>query len=422
MTIRTDIEIDWYEDPRIANITTASNEITVQDSHDTLATIEDEGEGHQFPFLVSSAGKENLGGGTSVGITSTLQNVQYAPLRTSPRVTTTDTVTTGGTNSFICSAATFQSDGVVRGDWVINWTDQSVTEVLTIISETELTVRTPSGMAASSNDFAVSDVITVWEVSEFNLAGGNFVAVDDMDADLNPMFPVFGRFISKASASSATTQESQDIQYASFNGGVSVDLIGGTSGVEFPTGTERQPVDNFDDALTIAQERGFLTFYVLGDATIDSGNDYTDYRFIGQGQNLSTFTLNPAALFTNATFQEATCTGTLDGDSHIEDCIIQSLTFVSGVIENCILDSGTITLGGSQTAHFINCASGVPGASTPIIDLGGSGQDLALRNYNGGIELRNKTGADNVSIDMNSGHIILDSTVTSGVIICRGVG
>ena len=422
MTIRDDIQIQWYEDPRIAEITTASNEVSAQDSHDTLATLQDQPEGHQFPFLVSSAGKENLGGGSLVGITSTLQNTQYAPQRSSPRSTTVDTVTTGGTNTVICSGATFQTDGVQRGDWILNWTDQSITEVLTVTSETELQVRTPEGLAASSNDFAVNDVLTVWEVSEFQLAGGNFVAIDDVGGDINPLFTVFGRFATRTSAASATLQELQDIQYSSFNGGITVDLINGVSGTVFPTGTERQPVNNFTDALTIAQTRGFLTFYVVGDATIDSANNYTDYRFIGQGQNLSTFTLAAAANFTNASFEEATCTGTLDGDSHIENCIIDDLTFVSGVISNCILNPGTITLGGSQTAHFINCASGVPGVSTPIIDCGGSGQPLALRNYNGGIELENKTGSDSVSIDLNSGQIVLDSTVTNGTIVCRGVG
>jgi hypothetical protein len=45
-----------------------------------------------------------------------------------------------------------------------------------------------------------------------------------------------------------------------------------------------------------------------------------------------------------------------------------------------------------------------------------------MRNYNGGIELTNKTGSDSVSIDLNSGHIRLASSVTNGTIVCRGVG
>lgn len=53
----------------------------------------------------------------------------------------------------------------------------------------------------------------------------------------------------------------------------------------------------------------------------------------------------------------------------------------------------------------------------------GEGQDLAIRNYNGGITLTNKTGSENVSIDLNSGQVILTNTVTSGVVVVvRGVG
>jgi hypothetical protein len=86
------------------------------------------------------------------------------------------------------------------------------------------------------------------------------------------------------------------------------------------------------------------------------------------------------------------------------------------------LNPATILLGGNQTAHLINCTSGVPGIGTPTIDCGGTGQALALRNYNGGIKLTNKTGTDSISIDLNAGQVILSDTVTNGTIVVRGVG
>lgn len=213
------------------------------------------------------------------------------------------------------------------------------------------------------------------------------------------------------------------LQHGTFDGGVWIDEIGGTSGTIYPIGTPSRKSDNFADGLTIADGQGFNTFLVDGDATIDSGLDYTDRVFIGQGQNLSTFTITPAAIVLNATFKYAMISGTLDGDAHVEDCIIDGLLFVSGVIERCILNSSTITLGGSQTAHFLDCESGVPGTGTPIIDLGGSGQALAMRGYNGGVRLENKTGTDAVSIDLVSGSVIIDTTtVTNGTIVVRGTG
>jgi len=211
------------------------------------------------------------------------------------------------------------------------------------------------------------------------------------------------------------------LQFATFNGGVWVDVINGTTGTTYPMGTPSSKVDNFLEALVIAGS-DFDTLFINGDAVVDSSQDFSDYKLVGQGVNLSNFTLHADATFIDSTFSQATITGTLDGDAHIYDCIINGLNFVSGVIDSCILNSATITLGGNQVAHFVNCMSGVPGVGTPTIDMGGSGQALALRNYNGGVKLQNKTGTDSVSIDLNSGHVILDSTVTNGEIIVRGVG
>lgn len=233
-----------------------------------------------------------------------------------------------------------------------------------------------------------------------------------------------GAIVQVNNAIGASNLNSEDIEYASFAGGVWYDVVNGKTGTVFPAGTERQPVNNFTDLLTIAQQRGFNNIFIVGDATLDAGLNYDNYTIKGQGQNLSRFVIPESADVNNCSFLDAEITGTLDGGSYIQRCIVSDLSFVSGVIENSVLDAGTIVLGGSETAHFINCMSGVPGISTPIIDMGGTGQPLAMRSYNGGIEIRNKTGTDKVSIDLNSGHVILDSSVdvTLGDVVIRGIG
>ena len=428
MTIRTDIEIDWYENPRIANITTASNEITVQDSHDTLATIEDEGEGNQFPFLVSSAGKEALGGGTEVGITQTLQNVQYAPSRTAPRSTTTDTITTGGANTVICAGATFIADAVKRGDYVLNWTDQSVSEVLTITSETELQVRIPTGLAASSNDYAVSDVITIWQVLEFNLSGGNFVAINDADADIDPVFPVFGRFISKASASSATLQSQSALQFSSFVDGVSIDVTSIYTGTTFPVGTGLQPVNNLTDALLIANENGFNKLRIIGNLTIIATDNVDGFEIIGRGASVSTVTINAGASTIKTTFKECELTGVATGGMAVRNCHLEDLSGVGGTtvetsMHDCELENvGTaITMDASATEdiHIIDCFSGSPSSGPIVIDWNGTGPNTTIRKFAGGIKLTNVTNGQNISIDGDVG-ITVDSTCTNINLTIRG--
>ena len=53
--------------------------------------------------------------------------------------------------------------------------------------------------------------------------------------------------------------------------------------------------------------------------------------------------------------------------------------------------------------------------------MNSTGSSVAIRNYNGGIKLINKSGAESVSLDINSGQVKLDSTVTSGTIVIRGI-
>ena len=57
----------------------------------------------------------------------------------------------------------------------------------------------------------------------------------------------------------------------------------------------------------------------------------------------------------------------------------------------------------------------------PVLDFGGSGTELFIRGYSGGIKLINHSGTDAASIDMDSGHVVIDSTITNGTIAIRGV-
>jgi hypothetical protein len=216
------------------------------------------------------------------------------------------------------------------------------------------------------------------------------------------------------------------IQFGEYEGAVTVDISNttgnATDGSIYPVGTLRRPVDNFSDALVLAAARGFDTLNIIGDASIDTGLDYSDLQFVGESPQKTTLTVSASANVTNCEFYNATVTGTLDGNAVLRNCSIGTLNYVYGEIHQCILTDATITLGGSSAAYFLDCWSGVPGTGTPEIDMGGSGQALNIRNYNGGIELSNKSGTDNVSIDLNSGHVVLASDVTNGTILIRGVG
>lgn len=255
-----------------------------------------------------------------------------------------------------------------------------------------------------------------------NVTGGNMVALNASGDVIDPIETTAYTQIIRTASSSATLQELGSIQFSSFAGGVTIDTTSLYTGTTFPTGTPQQPVNNLADAMLISTERGLHTFFIMGNITINTGDDYTGMTFVGESISKSAITVDSDAIVINCEFYEATLNGTLDGNAKLRNCQILDLLYINGVVEQCMLGPGTIVLGGGVEAHFLDCWSGVAGLGMPIIDLGGIGQDLAIRNYNGGIILINKTGTDKVSIDLNSGNLVLADTITKGEIIVRGIG
>lgn len=212
------------------------------------------------------------------------------------------------------------------------------------------------------------------------------------------------------------------IEFSSFLGGVTIDVTSGNTGTVFPLGTPQAPVNNLDDALLIASVRGLTTLYIIGDFDFNGTQDISGFTIVGESRERSEITIAESVTIANVEFNNLTIvSGTLDGEAVTKDCTIVDLDYVNGIIERCILE-GTITLGFGTTAHILDSWSGIAGTGTPTIDMGGSGQSLTLRNYNGGIKLVNKTGTESVSIDLASGQVKLGADVTNGTIVMRGIG
>jgi len=415
---RDDLIVDWTLSPRIVTIESPSDEITLQDLHDTLRFQEAVNTSLDDTHLIESAGKEPLGGGVLVGITSTLQNSQVAfESRTTSICSGTATSADPNGRILIDTVATFS--GINVGATIMNFTDKSCASVISVDSDTQITHYPLDD--GTENDWDIGDEYKIWNVIQCEVSGGNLVAVDSLGAGMDSIRPTAFTQIVRTSSSSATLQELANIQYSSFNGGVTIDVTSSYSGTDFPIGTLQQPVNNLTDALIIANSRGFTTLYVIGDLSIHSGLDISGFNVIGESMTKSEIDIGTTADVTGSEFYDAYIKGTLDGNAVLSHCRIEDLNYISGYVEQCVLDPGTITLSGTS-AHFLNCWSGVPGLGTPTIDMGGSGTALALRNYNGGIKLINKNGSEKVSIDLNSGQVILDSTVTNGDIVIRGIG
>ena len=198
-------------------------------------------------------------------------------------------------------------------------------------------------------------------------------------------------------------------------------IANGLNGQAFPIGTRETPCDNIPDAVAIAVEKGFSTIQIIGNITLGLGDNLDGYTILGQNASRTLLNITPDAYVTNCEIRECYIMGILDGMATLRECVIGVMSYFSGYVHHCILTEAEITLGNDTTALFLHCYSGVAGTATPTINMGGSGQSLGIRNYNGGLTIKNRTGEDPISIDMNSGQFVADPTCTAGDINVRGV-
>ena len=284
MAERSDLTTDWAESPRLVEVAGPSTDIIVQDLHDTLNSntkqaSHTEIENLDDDPLIDSAGKEDLGGGVQVGITSTMLNSQLAfESRLTP--TETGTVTTADTpgTTLNDAAALFVTSGVERGAVVINFDDESITEVLRVVSETQLQTRVlRSGI---TNQFGFGDSYKIWNIEQCSISGGNVVATDDVGSSISPVFPTAFTQIVRTASSSATALSQQELLFA---GAVWIDADDGVSGA---TGSQQDPVDTIAEGLTIATEKKIKALQVRGTLNFSSNPDATEWDGFGGGAGI----------------------------------------------------------------------------------------------------------------------------------------
>ena len=253
-----------------------------------------------------------------------------------------------------------------------------------------------------------------------SIAGGNIVAIDVAGANIDPRYPTAFVTVDRTASASATLQEQGAIQYSSFGGGITIDIVHGTAGTAYPIGTKETPVDNLPDAVTIANSRGFDTLYVNESMTFNGGTDIKNFSVIGRSRVTTVITMDPTALCDGIGIENCTITGTLDGNIRIRNCNVGDLLYVYGHIMDSSL-YGTVTLAGNQDAYISNCSL-IDVNNVPIIDMGGSGQDIFLADWSGGIKFRNMNGANKIGIQIDGGRVYLEATISAGFVGLAGTG
>jgi len=197
----------------------------------------------------------------------------------------------------------------------------------------------------------------------------------------------------------------------------------GAAGTAYPLGTQRYPVNNFANAFTIAQAESAPIVHMESEGVILATDDATGMIIEGHHPLKVQCQVSAGAVTTNTQFRELYLrNAALNGWVVVRDSLLENITGFQGIAHQCMLNPGTIQLTGAQGSHFLECFSGQPGTSTPIIDVNGKNVDVGFRAYSGGIRFENNTANNNISVDLLSGQIVLASTCTSGTFVARGTG
>jgi len=418
MSIRTDVTINWELSPRIIKVAAPSVELTVQDMVDTLRSLEHQPQAgfdvFSHEYIVDAAGKEELGGGVQVGITATLRDARLAyEARTTPAETGTATST--GTNILVDTTALFVTNLVEPGALLINFDDRSVATVISITNETTLVHEDLTGGVA--NDWTIGDNYTVTNETQCNLSGGNVVAVDDVGADLDPIFPTVGTQVVRTASSSATLQNQEQLESATFIGkeglGFSIDPINGTDSTTFPYGNSEHPCKTETNLIALEAERPFRNFYLKNSITITT--DHSGDPNVWFGDNPISVQLNadPGADLTGNKFQDLNYTGTGFLNVIYWESIILPITGgTTGFIYNCAC-IGPVAVGSGVLNVVDSWDGNAPG--TPVtFDMSVTTSKLSTDNFKSGvIKITNLTTAGQYAdININNCEVIIDSTCT----------
>lgn len=201
------------------------------------------------------------------------------------------------------------------------------------------------------------------------------------------------------------------------NGAVWIDTVNGTAGTGSGVGTITAPVDNIDDALTIAAANNLSDLHIAPGSTVTPTGSVENYDLIGHEYTID-------------------CNGQSFAGSYIEGASISASTVTgSGIIfKDCIFDAnatippctmrfcywGNITLtAGSTGDYFFNdCRSRVSGSDAPTFDFNSGSHGLSVRSYSGGLKLVNMTNSDTASIEGTGA--ITEVTSTGGTVSLRG--
>lgn len=259
------------------------------------------------------------------------------------------------------------------------------------------------------------------------------------DTALPAFIPTTGSFTAAILGLQPVTQGvtpvmAAQLSFASYDNGVSIDVANGVSGTASPIGSLSNPVNNLDDAKTIAAARGFDHLYIKGNLTIGAAEDISGYEVYGDGASINvpktTITMTPGCITQNTFIYNAKVLGTQGGEVIYTDCVIGNIAqthcqFIRcalvGPIKLYLSDSGELPAPSWLNLHTTDLNECHTSYSQLVVDYNHSPMHQVYSNFTGRIKITNLTDADTSIVFRCVGaEIELDATCTAGTIKIRG--
>ena len=213
---------------------------------------------------------------------------------------------------------------------------------------------------------------------------------------------------------SGTTGRSLGIQQ--FDGRVWIDINNGSTGTEFPKGTERSPVNNLTDAKIIAETNNLERIHINGDVSLN--DNFSTYRFEADNPGSCTINLNGYTI-QDAIFENMTITGDCSGYIWAYNIRALDVSSLQG-FGNIVTFGGTTKIAAGSSFQASNWETfGSPNPA--VCDLNNNGT-LTLGQGGGLITVGNMTDAS-ATLSMSGTYVLtLESTITSGSVLLGGSG
>ncbi len=225
--------------------------------------------------------------------------------------------------------------------------------------------------------------------------------------------------VSIRSSNSAGLVNLEEIKIQSFQDArVWINTNSGLAGTAFSRGTPANPVDNPTDAREISNANKLERFHLTGTISLPNGEDFTGSDWEGHSIISSKIILNNVTV-SNSYFNNLEITGQCDGYVDIENSKVQNITNFAGILQDCSIDNIYLDSTNTELINITNCRS--HSIDKSVLDINSSNCPIMIKDYFGGLDIRNLNQGNNINIDMSSGVVHIKNTCTSGTIIIRGV-